>query len=69
MIIEGIDPGPKGRPIEVTMRFNENKTLEVEGKDLLSGQSARTTIKYPGGLTEEELEEATTLVQRTNVSG
>lgn len=69
VIIDKIESRPKGSPVEVTMRFNEDKTLEVIGRDILSGKSGKKKIKHPGGLTQEEIDEATELIQKANVTG
>lgn len=66
--ITEIPPCPAGSPIEVTYRFSEDKTLEVTGRHVASGKSARAEIKHPGGLTEEEMAEAQRLMQKTTVT-
>jgi molecular chaperone DnaK len=66
--IKDIPPQRKGSPIEVTLRFNENKILEAIGRDVLSGKTAREEIHHPGGLSAEELAAATLLLKKTRIT-
>ena len=68
VVIQDLPPLPENSPIEVTLRFNENKILEVMGRDVVSGKSASAEIAHPGGLTEEELNEASENLKRTSIT-
>ncbi len=68
VVIDQLPPLPKGSPIEVTLKFNENKILEVVGRDVTTGRIARAEINHPGGLSAEELAEAEKRLQRTKTS-
>jgi len=46
---------PKGAPIEICYRYNENSVLEVEAKDMESGHAAKSELKRAGALSESEI--------------
>ncbi len=67
--LEGIPPRPKGSPIEITYRYNDNGMLEVHAKDVLSGKEVSANIDHSGGLSDQELKEATRTLQKINITG
>ena len=69
VVVQDLPPLPENSPIEVTLRFNENKILEVVGRDLTSGKSARAEIAHPGGLTEGELDRAAENLKKATITG
>lgn len=56
-ILDGIPPAPRGIPqIEVTFDIDANGILHVNAKDLGTGKEQSISIKKPGGLSDEEIE-------------
>lgn len=68
-ILDGIPLHPKGSPIELTYRYNDNGMLEVHAKDVLAGKEVRANIEHSGGLSDQELKEASSALQKVNVTG
>ena len=68
-ILDNMPPHPKGSPIELTYRYNDNGVLEVHAKDILSGRQIKSSIEHTGGLSEQELKEAKKELQKVSVTG
>lgn len=67
--IKGIPSSPKGSPVEVAYKYNDDGMLEVYAKHVQSGKDAKVSVAHTGGLTDQELKEASKEIQRVNVSG
>jgi molecular chaperone DnaK len=68
-VLDNIPPHKKGSPIELTYKYNDNGILEVHAKDVLSGREIKSCIEHTGGLSEQELKEAKTEMQKVSVTG
>jgi len=67
--IKEIPPSSKGSTIEVTYKYNDIGILEVHGKHVPSGKDVVITMEHTGGLTEQELKEASTEMQKATITG
>ena len=67
-VLENIPPHPKGSLIEINYRYDESGILTVHAKDLVSGKAVTASIKHPGGLSEGELSQARTELQKVSVT-
>ena len=68
-VLPNIPPHPKGRPIKLTYKYNDNGILEVHARDELSDSEIKAIIEHTGGLTEHELKEAGQETQNISVTG
>lgn len=56
--IEGLPPNePEGRPVDVTMQFDDQGRLRVHAVYVLTGQQMQMSLEIPGGLRSEEVAE------------
>lgn len=68
-VIKDIPPSPQGSLVEVTYRYNDTGILEVYGKHVFSGKEVKISVEHTGGLTEQEMKEASAEMQQVNVTG
>ena len=62
--LTGLPPRPRGTPIEVTYRYGVDQILSVEVIDVMTGRSRVVDIRFRGGMTGEQIREATRRNQR-----
>jgi molecular chaperone DnaK len=56
--IEGLPPNePEGRPVDVSMQFDDQGRLRVRAVYVLTGQQMQMSVDIPGGLRSEEVAE------------
>jgi len=56
--IEGLPPNePEGRPVDVTMQFDDQGRLRVRAVYVLTGHQMQISLDIPGGLRPEEVAE------------
>ncbi len=68
-VIKNIPPSPQGSLVEVTYRYNDTGILEVYGKHVFSGKEMKISVEHTGGLTDQELKEASLGMQKVSVTG
>ena len=67
-VLDNIPPHPKGSPIQITYRWDENATLVVNVKDVVSGKAITASFERPSGLSTQELAQARSDLQTVNVT-
>ena len=67
--IPNTPPHPKGSPLKITYKYNDNGILDVHARDGLSDSEIKAIIEHTGGLTEQELKEAGQETQNISVMG
>ncbi len=67
--IRNIPPSPMGSLVELTYRYNDTGILEVYGIHVLSGKEVKIAVEHTGGLTGQELKEASAGMQKVSVTG
>lgn len=66
--IEGIPPSPRGSLVEITYRYNTVGMLEVYGKHFSSGKDVKISVEHTGGLSSQELREASKDIQKACIT-
>lgn len=67
-VLSNIPPHPKDSPIELTYKYNDNGILEVHARDVLSDREIKLNIEHTGGLSEQELKDASQEIQKISVT-
>ena len=65
VLVKDLPRLPKGSPGEVFYKYTEDGLLEVTA--MVGGRTAAATIVHPGGMAEEELDEAAAYVQSVSI--
>ena len=67
VVLSELPPRPKGTPIDVVYRYNEDQILEVDVVDVQTAAAHSAQVNLTGALDAEALAKATELISETTV--
>ncbi len=67
--IVGIPPLPKGSPVEVTYKYNDDGMFEAYVKHVATNKDLKMTLIHNSGLTHKEIKEAKKYIDMVQITG